>query len=155
MVCNSASSVHHGIQEYGSGFPESAGSSDQVQEVVDELMRKWPVMIVLFATSLSYRLHVYFSPLNEPMAAGTDALLQSWDGLQAYAFPQFSSIRGVLNKLRSSKEEWFPELQELAVVPPVILRPDRLKQPHVHRFHQHLHVLQLRAWRQSSDLRDI
>ena len=33
---------------------------------------------------------VYFSPLNDPMAAGTDAFLQSWDRLQAYAL---SSVR--------------------------------------------------------------
>ena len=30
---------------------------------------------------------VYLSPFRDPMAAGTDAFLQRWDGLQAYAFP--------------------------------------------------------------------
>ena len=47
------------------------------QEVVDELQSKWPVMIDLSATSLNYRLPVYFSPLNDPMAAGTDASHQN------------------------------------------------------------------------------
>ena len=72
-------------------------------EVVDELGKRWPVMVDLFATSLNYRLPVYFSPLNDPVAAGTDAFLQSWDGLQAYAFPPFALIRNVLNKLCSSR----------------------------------------------------
>ena len=57
------------------------------QEVVDQLVHRWPAMIDLFATSLTARLPVYFSPASDPRAAGTDALLQPWDDLQAYAFP--------------------------------------------------------------------
>ena len=37
-----------------------------VQEVVDELIVKWPATVDLFATALNYRLPVYFSPLNDP-----------------------------------------------------------------------------------------
>ena len=73
------------------------------QEVVDELVARWPATVYLFASALNYRLPVYFSPLSDPMAAGTDAFLQEWDGLQAYAFPSFALIRQVLNKLASSK----------------------------------------------------
>ena len=93
------------------------------QEVVDHLVHKWPAVIDLFATSLTARLPVYFSPASDPQAAGTDALLQSWDNLQAYAFPPIAIIRRVLVKLRSSKNcvltpiapfwpqrEWFPYL---------------------------------------------
>ena len=36
------------------------------------------------------------------MSAGTDAFLQSWDGLQAYAFPPVAIIPRVLAKLRAS-----------------------------------------------------
>ena len=137
------------------------------QEVVDELGKKWPVTVDLFSTSLIYHLPVYFSPFNDPMAARTDAFLQSRDGLQAYAFLPFALISSILNKLRSSRgtlltlvtslwpqKEWHPELQRLSVDPPVALplRPELLRQPHVHRFHQHLHVLQLHVWRLSSDL---
>ena len=85
--------------------------------------------------SLSHcpRLPVYFSFLSDPVAAGTDAFLQVWDGLQAYAFPPFALICQVLNKLASSKgtfltlitpfwpQEWIPELRSLAVAPPVPL----------------------------------
>ena len=119
-------------------------------------------MVDLFATSLSNRLPVYFSLLNDPMAVGTDAFLQSWDGLQAYAFPPFSFIKQVLNKLWSCKgtllmlvslywyqNEWFLDLVALSVAAPVALpaRTDLLRQPHFHHLHQNLHVLHLHAWR--------
>ena len=53
---------------------------------MDELVARWSATVDLFATALNYRLPVYFSPLSDPMAAGTDAFLQDWDGLQAYLF---------------------------------------------------------------------
>ena len=136
------------------------------QEVVDHLVHKWPAVIDLFATSLTARLPVYFSPASDPQAAGTDALLQSWDNLQAYVFPPIAIIRRVLVKLRSSKNcvltliapfwpqrEWFPDLLELLSDVPITLssRKDLLRQPHFHRFHQNLPMLQLTAWRLSSD----
>ena len=65
------------------------------------------------------------------MAAGTDAMLQSWDFIQGYAFPPFVMVRQVLNKLRESQEaeitliapcwrqrEWFPDLLDMLVEPP-------------------------------------
>ena len=73
------------------------------QEVVDELVANWPATLDLFATAPNYQLPVYFLPLNDPMAAGTDMFLQVWDGLQAYVFPPFALIRQVINRLRSSK----------------------------------------------------
>ena len=136
------------------------------QEVVDQLVHKWPAVIDLFATSLTARLPVYFSPASNPRAAGTDALLQPWDDLQAYAFPPIAIIRRVLLKLRSSKNceltliapfwpqrEWFPDLLELLSDVPITLsgRKDLLRQPHFHRFHLNLPMLQLTAWRLSSD----
>ena len=96
------------------------------QEVVDQLVHEWPAVIDLFATSLTARLPVYLSPASDPRAAGTDALLQPWDDLQAYAFPPIAIIRRVLLKLRSSKNceltliapfwpqrDWVPDLLEL------------------------------------------
>ena len=136
------------------------------QEVVDQLVHKWPAVIDLFATSLTARLPVYFSPASDPRAAGTDALLQPWDDLQAYAFPPIAIIRRVLLKLRSSKNceltliapfwpqrDWFPDLLELLSAVPVTLssRRDLPRQPHFHRFHLNLPMLQLTAWRLSSD----
>ena len=104
------------------------------QEVVDQLVHKWPAVIDLFATSLTARLPVYFSPASDPRAAGTDALLQPWDNLQAYAFPPIAIIRRILLKLRSSKNceltliapfwpqrEWLPDLLELLSDVPITL----------------------------------
>ena len=70
------------------------------QEVFDSLRKRWPVMIDLFASSLNHRCGVYFAPVSDPLAAGTDAMLQSWDNLQGYAFPPFAMLPQVLRKLR-------------------------------------------------------
>ena len=42
-------------------------------------------------------------PTVDPQSAGTDAMLQSWDGLQAYAFPPFGLLSRVLAKVRQSQ----------------------------------------------------
>ena len=133
-----------------------------------ELLRHWPATIDLFATSMTHRLLVYFSMMYDPMSAGTDAMLQSWDGLQAYAFPPFGLLPRVLAKVRASRNleltlvapfwtrhQWFSDLLELLLEIPLALprRRDLLRQPHFHRFHQHLSVLQLTAFRISGDLR--
>ena len=52
----------------------------------------WPATIDLFATSLNHHLPVYFSPMEDPQSAGTDAMMPPWDGLQAYAFPPFGLL---------------------------------------------------------------
>ena len=74
------------------------------QEVFMEILKKWPANIDLFATHLNHRLPCYFSPIHDPQSLGTDAMLQSWDGLLAYAFPPFSMVHQVLNKLRASQQ---------------------------------------------------
>ena len=113
-------------------------------DIFQDLRLRWPVMVDLFATSANHRCSVYFSPFRDPQAAGTDVFLQSWDALQAYAFPPWSIIPRVLAKLRASRgtfltlvalywpqRPWFPELLDLAVAPLVGLpsRPDLLFQP--------------------------
>ena len=60
--------------------------------VFRSLSRLWPVQIDLFVTSANHRCSIYFSPFRDPLSAGTDAFLQSWDGLQAYAFPPVAII---------------------------------------------------------------
>ena len=106
--------------------------------VFQSLCRLWPVQIDLFATPANHRCSIYFSPYRDPQSAGTDAFLQSWDGLQAYTFPPFAIIPRVLAKLQESRgteltlvaphwaqRPWFPDLLQLSLAPPVIL-PDRL-----------------------------
>ena len=132
-------------------------------EAFHDLLRRWPASIDLFATSFNHRLPVYFSPMIDPQLAGTDAMLQLWDGLQAYAFPPLGLIPQVLAKVRQSRgleltlvapfwpqHPWFLELlMEIPFFLP--RRRDFLRQPHFHHYHQNIPVLQLTAYRISSD----
>ena len=135
--------------------------------VFRSLCRLWPVQIDLFATSANHRCSIYFSPYRDPQSAGTDAFLQSWDGLQAYAFPPFAIIPRVLAKLRESRgteltlvaphwaqRPWFPDLLQLSLAPLVVLsdRPDLLRLPQSRLLYPGLHRLRLHAWRLSSGL---
>ena len=73
------------------------------QEVCQELFRCWPVTIDLFATSLNHRLQVYFSPMLDHQAAGTDAMFQRWttskptrsllSSSSSGSSPRFTSLR--------------------------------------------------------------
>ena len=136
------------------------------QEVFRDLCRRWPVSVDLFATSQNHRCSIYFSPYHNHNAMGTDALLQNWNGWQAYAFPPWSLIPTVLRKLRSSsgvlltivapylpQRPWFPDLLDLVVDGLVALPQSRdlLRQLHFHRFHLGVSRLCLHAWRLSSD----
>ena len=135
--------------------------------VFHQLRKRWPVSIDLLATSLNHRCIPYFSPFHDPNSIRTDALLQPWNGWQAYAFPPYALIPAVLKKLRSSsgvlltiiapywpQRPWFPELLDLVVDGPVALPLDKdlLSQPHFHRQHLGPSRLALYAWRLSSDL---
>ena len=143
------------IQGKNSVLADSLSRPNQVQglewtpkwEVFRQLNSKWLVMIDLFATSLSHRCSLYFSPFHDPSTIGTDALLQNWDEHQVYAFPPWSMMPLVLKKLRSSsgvlmtliapfwpQRPWFPDLLDL-----VDLGTDQLS---------------LHASRLSSDLQD-
>ena len=144
-------------------LPSSEWSLTMV--VFRSLRCQWPVMIDLCATSDNHRCSIYFSPYRDPLSAGMDALLQSWDGLLAYAFPPWSILPQVLAKLRVShrtlltliaqywpQRPWFVDLLQLSVAPPVTLsaRPDLLFQPRSRRRYPGLHRLALHAWRLSS-----
>ena len=135
--------------------------------VFQSLRRLWPVQIDLFATSENSRCSIYFSPFHDPMSAGTDAFLQSWNGLQAYAFPPVAIIPRVLAKLRASsgteltlvaphwaQRPWFSDLLQLSLAPPVVLpsRQDLLRLPRSRHLYPDLHRLRLHAWRLTSDL---
>ena len=138
--------------------------------VFRSLRRMWPIQIDLFATSANRRCSIYFSPFHDPMSAGTDAFLQSWDGLQAYAFPPVAIIPRVLAKLRAStgtdltlvaphwaQRPWFSDLLQLSLAPPVVLpsRQDLLRLPCSRHLYLDLPRLRLHAWRLSSDLPEL
>ena len=147
--------VHHGGEECRSQFPEpspsgfdfrmdlGSDSGGQVMGQVASHSRSVCHLSQLSPTSLLF-------PSQRPHGSETDAFLQNWDGLQAYAFPSFSLIHQVLNKLRSCKgtaitliapyrcqKQWFPDLPSLSVASPVDLpcRADLLRQPYFHYLH--------------------
>ena len=91
--------------------------------VFQSLRRLWPVQIDLFATSDNHRCSIYFSPFQDPMSAGTDAFLQSWDSLQAYAFPPVAVIPRVLAKLRASTGDGAHTSSSTVGPAPLVLRP--------------------------------
>ena len=139
-------------------------------EVFRSISRLWPVQIDLFATSENRQCSIFFSPFRDPMAAGTDAFLQPWDSLQAYAFPPWSIIPRVLAELRESRgteltlvapywpqQAWFPDLLHLSLAPPVTLplRPDLLRLPRSRSLYQGLPRLRLHAWRLSGASREL
>ena len=90
------------------------------------LRKLWPVQIDLFATSANHRCSIYFSPFRDPQSAGTDAFLQSWDGLQAYAFPPVAIIPRVLAKLRASKRTELTLVAGSSSSPTIPSRPPAL-----------------------------
>ena len=103
----SGSAVYYGSPQCLGGFlsrPNQILWSEWTlkAEVFQDLRKRWPVSINLFATSLNHQCCPHFSPFHDPNALGTDALLQSWNGWQAYAFPPWSLIPAVLKKLQSS-----------------------------------------------------
>ena len=140
------------------------------QEVCRDLFHRWLVTIDLFATSMHHRLQAYFSPVMDPLAMGTDAIRQSWDGLQAYAFPPFGFLPNVLTKVRQSRnlevtlvapfwplKPWFLDILELLIDVLVLLplRKDLLCPPHFHHFHWNLIALHMTGFRIASEQRAI
>ena len=135
--------------------------------VCRQIWRVWEYpQVDLFATAKTHRLPSYFSPVQDPQALGTDALVQDWSGMVAYAFPPLPLIRRVINKVRASsnlrlfliapcwpQQEWFPDLLDLLTALPLELPwwPRLLKQPHLDRFHGNVPGLALHAWQLSSE----
>ena len=167
------SAVPPGLQQRPRGRPVSPSPAPTFSEwslnltIFQSLRRLWPVQIDLFATSDNHRCSIYFSPFRDPMSAGMGAFLQSWDGLEAYAFPPVAIIPRVLAKLRAStgteltlvaphwaQRPWFSALLQLSLAPPVVLpaRQDLLRLPRSRHLYPDLRRLRLHAWRLSSDL---
>ena len=140
------------------------------QEVCRDLFCLWPVTVDLFATSLNHRLQAYFLLMADPQALAVDALVQSWDNLQVYAFLPFGLLQKVLSKVRGSHNleltlitpfwplrPWFADLLDLLVDVPARfpLRRDLLRQPNFHHFLGNLRALTLTGYRIASDPRAI
>ena len=121
--------------------------------------------VYFFSTSLNFLLQMYFS---------TERSLSSGDGCLSTGLERPASLRLSTCCSSSPGPRQAPFLQghgthsnrtvlasegvvsgpfESVDRPPVVLpkHRDLLRQPHFHHLHQHLHVLQLHAWRLYSD----
>ena len=167
---SSGSTIHPGLQQRPGGRSVSPSPASTFRVVPQhDSISVFESSVAspnnLFATSANHRCSTYFSPYRDLQSAGTDAFLQSWDSLQAYAFPPFAIIPRVLAKLRESRgteltlvaphwaqRPWFPDLLQLSLAPPVVL-PDHLDLlllPRSRLRYPGLHRLRLHAWRLSS-----
>ena len=63
--------------------------------------------IDLFATIINTKCRRHYSYSPEPEAAGTDAFLCNWNTENFYAFPPFSLISRVLQKIENENSEGF------------------------------------------------
>ena len=121
-------------------------------------------LVDLFATRNNNRLDLFFSSVTDDLAVGVDGLSQTWNGLQAYAYPPTPLITSILSKIDSSidltviliapnwpAQLWFPLLLDLLVERPRVLPliPALLKQGS--SYHAETERLQLHAWMLSSD----
>ena len=136
------------------------------QTICDTIFLRWgKPQVDLFATRHNRRLPAFVSPLYDELAWSTDALTFDWNALHGYAFPPFSILPKVLQKIQTSAgsfvviapnwptQTWFPLLLQLCVEPPfrLPLVPDLLSQRHgVH--HSFLERLHLHAWKLSSNV---
>ena len=87
----------------------------------------------LFATRLNAKCRRFFAWKPDPEAEAIDALAHSWKGIYAYAFPPFSLLTQVIQKISLDQADvtlvalcwatqpWFGPLLHLLISPPVRL----------------------------------
>ena len=84
-------------------------------------------MVDLFPALQSNKLHIYLSPVPDPLAWKEVVFLHPRNKLQTYALPPFAIVSRVLNKVMTSEDlsmdlvappghkKWFPNLLSLLV----------------------------------------
>ena len=116
--------------------------------------------IDLFASRLNAKLDQFVSWHPEPGALAIDAFSISWSNQKFYAFPPFSLLTRVLEKILNdvalvlliaptwSTQPWYPMLLQLAIARPVLLPyvDHLLTLPHSNQVHSMLDSLHLAGW---------
>ena len=119
-----------------------------------------PPEIDLFASMLNFRLPKYCSRSQDAQAWRIDAMSFPWSGLRLFAFPPFSMLPRVLEKVALDgadlalvapywpKRPWFPKLLSLLSGLPRALpcQADLLTQPLSHLVHPQIETLHLSLW---------
>lgn len=92
--------------------------------------------IDLFASRINTKCHKFVSWMRDPEAYEIDAFTLNWNSFHFYAFPPFSIISRVLQKIITDKAEgivvvplwtsqpWFPLFQALLVNTPITFEPN-------------------------------
>ncbi len=104
-------------------------------KVFGKIEQLWgPLQIDLFATRINTQLPHFISWLPDPEAISTNAFLCSWSNGLLYAFPPFSILNRVLQKVEAEEAEvvlvapiwptqpWYPKLLKMCVDHPRTLR---------------------------------
>ena len=115
--------------------------------------------IDLFASRLNYKISKFVSWKADPLAWAIDAFTLQWKNFIFYAFPPFSLIDRVCQKVLVDEAEgilvvpywpaqsWFPLVLKLCVNPPWIIKPGKRililqnKPETLHPLHKNLHLL--------------
>jgi hypothetical protein len=115
--------------------------------------------IDLFASRLNYKISKFVSWKADPLAWAIDAFTLQWKTFIFYAFPPFSLIDRVCQKVLVDEAEgilvvpywpaqsWFPLVLKLCVNPPWIIKPGKRililqnKPETLHPLHKNLHLL--------------
>ena len=90
--------------------------------------------IDLFASRNNYQISLYVSYLPDPYAIAIDAFSVNWNSYKFYAFPPFSLINKVIQKIQSKggtgilvvpdwpTQTWFPKYISMLTAPPLVLK---------------------------------
>ncbi len=106
--------------------------------VFQQIHQLWgPMEVDLFASRLTTQCPVFFSWRPDPYAAATDAFLQVWTGLKAYANPPWNLVGRVAAQAQAQQaslvlvapvwrtQPWYPILLEMLVDAPHLIPPQR------------------------------
>lgn len=115
--------------------------------------------IDLFASRINYQVSPYVAWHPDPGAQAIDAFTIDWGTEQFYAFPPFSLLGKVIQKIQNDKahgilvvpywptQPWYPQMTKLLVTEPILLpkKKDTLTLPYnrnrVHPLHPKLQLL--------------
>jgi hypothetical protein len=125
--------------------------------------------IDMFASRLNYQVEPYIAWMPDPWALAIDAFSISWKDYYIYAFPPFSLLNRVLQRMRKEEVEgiivapswttqtWYPLLGRMSVQPPMEMpwTPHVLTLPYKEGAHPLGRELRLKAWFLSGKRRNI
>ena len=131
-------------------------NKNDFQNAIREL--QYTPSVDLFASRINTQLKSFFSYRPDPKSEAVDAFTTDWAGIQFYAFPPFSIIPRVIQKIWNDKargiiiipdwpnQSWYGQVSELPIKHIILYpRPDLLLLPNNEMKHPLHKTLQLKA----------